>query len=522
MPVLAGWITGEQVPQTTIEQTLETMGNVLAHRGGQPARLVQPGIGLLTFADTAYTMQHDEDPPVLDWVPDRRTFTYRRPLSGQHPLYYILDWPAEGNLLFASEIKALLAVGVPRRLHLPALDALLRYGFIPAPWTAFKDLSCVPAGSLLRWQRAKTVLNHASDYHLHEIADELDTLDQFHTRLKEAVTHMLPPHEHLVALTGGGASSALAILLAAQQTTASFSIASLGYKKSLSAKIWRKAESVADACQRPFLAVTGVDQPEFWLATLVAIESPATSTWPLALHQLLHATATETQARVAISGLGARILFNSRNDTPAEAQDALSAYQRLISPHTLSMPLWSQDVAERLQHEETWESTLHARKLERQATKFTARRTGQYYLDLHLRLPDLLVGPTQQIAIQEQMVIRSPYLNPRLLDWVTHRPTISGDGTPKRALLERLAQRYLLEETITSLSLAGPATSLWHIAESELLQQTITPEALHASGIFDPGAVERLLQSKETPTTRRALLFVFTTQLFYQLFGLSL
>src|SRR5436853_765152 len=218
MPTLAGWLTGEQVSQEVIEQALSTMGSVLSRHGGQPTHTILPGAGLIAFSDAAYATQRNDDPPVLDWVPDRRTMVYRRPLSGAHPLYYITDWPAEGNLLFASEIKALFAVGVPRQLHLAALDALLRYGFIPAPWTAFKDIFVVPAGSLLRWQRAKTVMNAAAEYHFDASPTQADVVDQLHTLLNKATTGALPPHEQLVALTGGSSSSALSILLAAKHT----------------------------------------------------------------------------------------------------------------------------------------------------------------------------------------------------------------------------------------------------------------------------------------------------------------
>ncbi|HEX3642599.1 MAG TPA: hypothetical protein VHV10_15010, partial [Ktedonobacteraceae bacterium] len=237
MPILAGWLTGEQVPQEIIEQTLKAMGQVLERYGGQPAHTTQPGAGLIAFSDPAYAMQHNDDPPVLDWVPDRRTLVYRRPLSGMHPLYYIVDWPAQGNLLFASEIKALLAIGVPRRLHVAALGTLLQYGFIPAPWTIFKDIQIVPAGSILRWQRAKTVLNHATDYHLDEPPSGETSLSQIHKQLDQACANLLPPHEHLVALTGGNSASALASVLTANHTTSTFTIAALDYTKSTQSKI---------------------------------------------------------------------------------------------------------------------------------------------------------------------------------------------------------------------------------------------------------------------------------------------
>ncbi|MBO0780238.1 MAG: hypothetical protein J2P37_15545, partial [Ktedonobacteraceae bacterium] len=216
MPTLAGWLTGEQTPQETIEQVLAALQTALEHNGGEPTQTLHPGAGLVAFADPAYALPHSSEPPVLDWTPDRHTLVYRRPLSGLHPLYYIENWPAPGNLLFASEIKALLALGVPRRLRLAALDALWRYGFIPAPWTAFQDINIVPAGSLLRWQRGKTLVNAFTDYHLDEASTGSETLDQLSALLDEASVELLPAHDQIIAFSGGGMHSALAMLLAAQ------------------------------------------------------------------------------------------------------------------------------------------------------------------------------------------------------------------------------------------------------------------------------------------------------------------
>ncbi|GHO91589.1 hypothetical protein KSF_016370 [Reticulibacter mediterranei] len=526
MPILAGWLTGEQVPQDIIQQTLLTMEEVLGAHGGTPARTTQPGAGLVAYSDPAYAMQHNDEPAVLDWVPDRRTLVYRRPLSGQHPLYYIENWPAEGNLLFASEIKALLTLGVPRRLHLAALDALFRYGFIPAPWTIFKDIYVVPAGSILRWQRAKTVVNHATDYRLGEpLAPSDGLVDQFHALLDQATANMLPPHEQLVALTGGGSASALSILLASRHIQAPFNVVSIGYKKSLAAKAWREAEHIAKQCQHPFLAITGIDRPEFWITTLTALESPAVDTRPVTLHQLLHTTTNETEASVAISGLGAQTLFGSPPQAFLQTQASQDILQRYCQQTTLrqdTIPLWSSDVAARLSQEETWEETLHARKLARQAAKFANQLLGWHYLNLHLRLPDLLVGPTQQLAIQERMAIRTPYLNTDVMDALTRLPSNDGGDEMKAGLLKNLLQRYIPESAGSPLPLSGPMASLQHIADSELLQQTLSAEAIGATGIFNPQLVDSLLKEKLTDTNRRKLLLVFTTQLLCQIFGLSL
>ncbi len=534
MPTLAGWLTGEQVPQEIIEQTLTTMGSVLEVHGGRPTRIVQPGAGLVTYSDPAYSVQKNTEPPMLDWVPDRRTMVYRRPLSGAHLLYYVEDWPAEGNLLFASEIKALLAVGVPRRLHLAALHALLHYGFIPAPWTTFQNVHAVPAGSILRWQRGKTVVNASTDYYLDDPLSGTDLLDQLHTLLDETTAALLPPHEQLVALTDGGEASALAIALTARHTETSFTVAALGYKKNMKA-----AESIASACQRPFLAITGVDQPEFWIATLAATEAPCLHSMPLAFHQLLHTVSAETGARVAISGLGgSRVTAKGtiRGSRATGVEHPLWGRGNRFIEHVVAptqirsdfLPshIWSKDAAQSISQETPWEETLHARKLARQAAKFSDAWQQQYYLDLHLHLPDFIVGTAQQLATAERMVIRSPYLASDVMNMFIRLPAVLSDGTPREEKLSALAQRYMpnvIAGQSTS-SLEAPTMSLLRVADSELLQQTISQEALRATGIFDPEVVQDLLRQgeQEDGVVTRELVLVFTTQLLCQLFEVGM
>ncbi len=529
MPVLAGWITGEQVAPEIIDQTLITMGEVLGRYGGEPGRTVQPGAGLITYADPAYAMRHNYEPPVLDWVPDRRTLVYRRPLSGMHTLYFIENWPAEGNLLFASEVKALFAVGVPRRLNLAALDTLRRYGFIPAPWTIFKDIQVVPAGYILRWQRSKLVVNQAVDYHFDTPLPTQDADTYIATQLQEAVAAQLPPHEQLLSLNSGSHASTLATLLATQEMSSPFMVASIGYTKSINGKAWAAAQRVAAACEQPFLAVIGVDQPEFWLAALTALEAPCTSTRELALHQLLHTAAVETGARVAISGLGAHILCPPLTQGPETttssepADDVLARYQTSLMGR-LDRPtpsLWSPDAARALAEAEAWETTLHARKLARQADKFTTVAQQQLYLDLRLRLPDLHVAPLQQLAQQERLVVRSPYLAPHATEALAQ---LSYAGTADTAhILTRLVQHSLPDapqEPVT-LPLTIPTRSFASMTDSELLQQILAPEALQQTGIFHPDTVASLLKRTKGKNPSPALLLVFTTQLLYQLFNLE-
>ena len=542
MPTLAGWITGEQVPNQIIEQTLTTMGTVLKQHGGNEGRIVQPGFGLITFSEPAYALSKSIEAPVLDWVPDRRTLVYRRPLSGTHVLYYIADWPAEGNLLFATEIKALLAVGVPRRLHLAALDALLRYGFIPAPWTAFQGVCVVPAGSILRWQKAKTVMNSAADYSFDQLPFDTDTLDTLHTLLDKTTAALLPPHEQLVSLIDMGIASALLTSLAAHHVENPFTVVTIDYKKGRKDGSSSEAERLAFRYQFPLLAIMGLDAPEFWTATIAALEAPCVDSTPLALHQLLHTTSVETSARVAISGLGARALFgttlSSLTEKKREQQDVLAWHARDLSiqPGTNITRLWSKDTAQLISREESWEQTLHAKKLARKAMQFPEDWQRRYYLNLHLDMPDLMLGPAGQLAATERIALRFPYLATDVMNLITRLSNISQDGTSKEDLLEGLAKKLLLDyrsragvkPTQPPLRIAetlkAPTASLLRMEDSELLQQSLSQEALRETGIFDLKVVQSLLKQKpqDGGMAPRELLLVFTTQLLCRMFGVRL
>jgi asparagine synthase (glutamine-hydrolysing) len=67
---------------------------------------------------------------------------------GKKPLYYTVQG---GRLLFASEIKALLAYpGITREMDLEALNYYLTFSNVPAPLTLFSGIRKLPAAHTLR------------------------------------------------------------------------------------------------------------------------------------------------------------------------------------------------------------------------------------------------------------------------------------------------------------------------------------------------------------------------------------
>lgn len=83
------------------------------------------------------------------WDVQQEELTLVRDRFGVKPLYYHCQ---DGELLFASELRALLASGkVPRKLDEAALLDHLRRGTVHAPATIIKEVRMLLPGHLLRW-----------------------------------------------------------------------------------------------------------------------------------------------------------------------------------------------------------------------------------------------------------------------------------------------------------------------------------------------------------------------------------
>ena len=142
-----------------------------------------------------------------------------RDRAGEKPLYYLEQ---DGELLFASEIKALLAhPRVARRVDLEAIARYLLYGYFPAPHTPFQGIRKLPAGHLLiaedgavrtmpYWDLRRFVAAGAPDA---PVPDEAEAAREVRRLLHEAVDLRLRADVPVgVLLSGGVDSSSIAAL----------------------------------------------------------------------------------------------------------------------------------------------------------------------------------------------------------------------------------------------------------------------------------------------------------------------
>lgn len=85
------------------------------------------------------------------WDARTRTLLLARDRLGKKPLVYAHR--PDGTLIFASEHQALLQhPDLPREVNPAAIEYFLRYGYVPAPLSAFAGLAKLPPGHRLLWR----------------------------------------------------------------------------------------------------------------------------------------------------------------------------------------------------------------------------------------------------------------------------------------------------------------------------------------------------------------------------------
>src|SRR5687768_3325767 len=150
------------------------------------------------------------------WDAKRQRLMLARDRMGEKPLYI---YESDGQLLFASEMKALLASGmVPFELDAPAIDLYFHYQYVPEPLTPLKGVRKLDAGHILVVDVANWRVTDERYWSMEDapplagdpatlIREELETVSEIVIRSDVPVG---------VALSGGLDSSAIAALAASK------------------------------------------------------------------------------------------------------------------------------------------------------------------------------------------------------------------------------------------------------------------------------------------------------------------
>jgi asparagine synthase (glutamine-hydrolysing) len=145
------------------------------------------------------------------WDDRHRRLILARDRVGKKPLFYA---EGEGWLSFASELPALMVDGQVRaEIDPSSIDCYLAYGYIPAPWTIWRDVHKLPPAHTLVWQdgRAQTKRYWRLDYSQKRTEDRRDLEEELRDRLGAAVRRRLISDVPLGAFLSGGIDSSIVV-----------------------------------------------------------------------------------------------------------------------------------------------------------------------------------------------------------------------------------------------------------------------------------------------------------------------
>ncbi len=149
-----------------------------------------------------------------------RKLLMARDRLGKKPLYYAVS---NGRLIFGSEIKAIFAAAP--ELQEPNPESLFRYfcfGYIPDPYSAYKQIKKLPPGHLLEFVGGEIKTEQyweLPSYGTYEPKSEEECLEELEPLLAEAVRMRLISDVPLGVLLSGGVDSSIVTALMARASS---------------------------------------------------------------------------------------------------------------------------------------------------------------------------------------------------------------------------------------------------------------------------------------------------------------
>lgn len=268
-------------------------------------------------------------PKMLEWLNgffafalfDRHlnTVTLARDRMGIKPLLIHRD---DHAITFGSEMKALVALGVPKQMDIVSLAQYAQFNYTPFPHTIFNDVLEMEPGT---WGEVNVGAQTWVTHRFYEIPKTVrqpvpnyaQACGQLRDLLTASVQRRLIADVPLGAFLSGGVDSSVIVSIASKLQS-NLSTFSIGYKEDPHFDESAFAEEVANHCGTQHTSFMLGDDELFGEleAVLNYIDRPFADSSALAVHIL--SRHTRKHVTVALSGDGADELFGGYNKHAAE------------------------------------------------------------------------------------------------------------------------------------------------------------------------------------------------------------
>jgi asparagine synthase (glutamine-hydrolysing) len=471
-----------------------------------------------------------------------QTIFLARDRLGIKPLLYYID---DEKFLFASEMKALMAMGIPKKIDYPSLLQYFQFYYIPAPHCIFKNVKKLLPGTfaLLKandknsfktekyYSVPKPQRRNYTDKSYDEAQKELFEL------MELSVQRRLVSDVPLGTFLSGGIDSSVVTALAALNKP-NIKTFSIGFKDNSFYDETRFAEAVARKCKTDH-SVFSLSKDDLFAnlhSVLEYMDEPFADSSALPVHILsMH---TRKHVTVALSGDGADELFGGYNKHFAEllAQRFSSSAKllRLFLPLVQKLPLsrsnkyankmrqterflkgaalhpderylfWASfnephDVESWMRKEESYGDEAEKRKKEILSTlNFTNGINDTFYADMQLVLPNDMLTKVDLMSMANSLEVRVPFLDYEVVDFAFSLPESYKIDMSRGKKIVRDTFRKLLPDEVYSRGKKGFEVPLldWFRGELKTMITTdlLSDEMLERQGIFDKQAVKNILQ----------------------------
>jgi asparagine synthase (glutamine-hydrolysing) len=461
------------------------------------------------------------------WDRKRQRLLAARDRFGKKPLNYYWDGR---RLIFGSEIKSILAAGIPREIDAVALDEYLVYSYVPTPNTLFKNVSKLPAAHILIYEHGQISTNPYWELPFAPTCqdDEATAMERTRALLRDAVQVRLMSEVPLGAFLSGGIDSSIVVGLMSSMMSQPVKTFSIGFEEDDFSEL---------GYARQIAKHFGTDHHEFFVRPdLVAVLPELAWAYdePFADPSMLPTYYVSKLARelvtVALTGDGGDEIFAGyehyqleyRIDRIPPPLRYLLGYPGMLMPDGMPgkkrLRNMSRDLASRYIRVSTlfpedsracMYSPEHFARVrdhdpyERLASKFRAVSdldiTAQMqYVDAHAYLTDDILVKVDKASMMNSLETRAPLLDQYLVEYASSLPSTLRMRNGKLKYLLKKAAADLLPAEILARPKQGFGVPLKHWFRGDLASYACdlldVPRA-RQRGIFNAHFIHKLLKT---------------------------
>lgn len=173
------------------------------------------------------------------WDKKEHSIILARDRFGEKPLYYGFS---NDVLLFGSELKALKAhPAFSDEIDRVALSLYFKFGYIPTPFSIYKNIAKLPAGTWIKFGLGQDFSNPVQYWSVSDVAkegqnnlflgDEREAISELEFLLKQSVTGQMLSDVNLGAFLSGGVDSSMIAALMQRQSSKAIKTFTIGFSE---------------------------------------------------------------------------------------------------------------------------------------------------------------------------------------------------------------------------------------------------------------------------------------------------